>query len=417
MSGVSSTTGASHVVVTPLGGIQTGGAGAGAPLLPSPSVDPIATLYQLAAKANEAQGRQARNEARSTFAAKERAEKEIAAAMERARRAQEEQKGFFDSMGIGSLVGILSSQPLIVMADMGMHMARMTPDFLESFEKDNAAEIELAAKAFCAASNAALLTDGLCGNPRAYQALVALGGLVIQESGVFGEDASELAGSAMLASSGSGFAGRANAVAIVADKDSATADKIREAEKETQDYTKWVALVGMAVAAAGAIVSTAGTASVVVVGIGIALSASGFVVSETQCIGKEWSNWVGLGLSVAGAVTSGVGAATAASAATKTATEVARVLAGSGQALEGVAQMRQGAEQIRSAATQKVVEDANTDAQAARFSAQRLERLIEDILDEVREAKDSFRRIATTINETMEIQNRTQLIAIAGMRG
>lgn len=381
-----------------------------ASMLPAPIVDPLAALYGLAAAAAEAQGKKGKADVESKFDEKAKVEKEVAAAVERARRAHEEEKGFFDSLGIGSLVGIAASQPMIVVADMGLHMARMTPDFIESFEKDHAQEISLAAKAFCAVNNASVLADGLYGNQQAYYAMIALGGLVVQESGVLGKDASDYAGAAMLTYSGGTSPSHSNAIAVVANKDSATADKIRQAEKDTRDYTKWIALAGMAVAAAGAVVATAGTASVVVVGIGIALSASGFLVSETRCFGDKASMWIGSGLGLAGAVMTGAGAAGAASTA-------ARVMTGAGKAVEGVAEMRAGGDRIRVAATEHAVGEANVDAQAHRFEARRLEQLIEEIIESVRDAKDSAQRVMSTLSETMDTQNQTRLIAVNALRG
>src|SRR5687767_13464109 len=83
------------------------------PLLPAPCADAITALYQLAAKANQAQGEQSKREVESNFAAKAQAQKEIKEALERAAKAQEEQSRFFDSIGVAGLVGILAAQPMV----------------------------------------------------------------------------------------------------------------------------------------------------------------------------------------------------------------------------------------------------------------------------------------------------------------
>jgi hypothetical protein len=120
--------------------------------------------------------------------------------------------------------------------------------------------------------------------------------------------------------------------------------------------------------------------------------------------------WIGSGLGLAGAVMTGAGAAGAASTA-------ARVMTGAGKAVEGVAEMRAGGDQIRVAATEHAVGEANVDAQAHRFEARRLEQLIEEIIESVRDAKDSAQRVMSTLSETMDTQNQTRLIAVNALRG
>jgi hypothetical protein len=66
---------------------------------------------------------------------------------------------------------------------------------------------------------------------------------------------------------------------------------------------KTVATVAAAVAGVAATIATAGAAGPLVVGAALALSAGGFAVSETNCLGKA-SAYVGLGMGLAGAAVS-----------------------------------------------------------------------------------------------------------------
>lgn len=403
-------------------GASTAGLAANESLLPAPADvggDSMAMLYQLFADSNREDAKSAKTTIEARTAEKHVKMREREAALERARKAQEEQGGFFDSMGIGSLVGIVTANPLLVMADISMHMARLTPDFLRDFEKEHKDTIEVATKLYCAVGNASVLADGIV-NPESLRAAIALGGLLVQESEVLGKEASDWAGAAMMV--GGSVNGRSAGAVIVADKGSAVADEIRHVERETKEWNKWIAAAGMAVAAAAAIVGSLGTATLPVVAIGVALSASGFAVTETKCLdpllGKEASMWIGSGMMISGAIISGAGSAAAAQATAKVshgASEAARALKVGAAVVDGTAKTRQGLEQVADAATRYEVDKAHTEAQAHLFRTQRLQRMVEEVIDTVRDLKDSHRRMSQAVNEIVETQCQTQLLA-AGMR-
>ena len=377
-------------------------------LLPTPSSDPIAALYQLAAQVQETEAASARQDVTTAFARKERAERELAAALERARKAKEEEPGIFDSLGIASLVGVAASAPLVVVADVGMHMARLTPDALERFERTHASEIELAAKALSASAHGVALATGGIGGGAAERALVALGGLLLQETGVLGPEASDYLGSGALVAtasgSASGIAGRTNALAILADKDSETAERIRDVDDATKVYTKHAAVAGMLLAGAATIVASWGTAAMPVVAVGIALSASSFAVSETRAAGETWTPWLSAGLGAAGALVTGFAAP-------------ANTLAVIGRVASGSAEMRDGAAQVQAAGTSRVVGHAEVDAEGARHEMRRIDRLLEDVIDAVRESGAAFQRIAKGVAHAIEVRNETALVAVASLKG
>ena len=393
-------------------------------LLPEPGVaaeDALVSLYKLLSDANRADTATALGESSARQAEKQRRMDEYKAAVEQAKKAQEEEKGFFDSIGVAGLAGIAIGNPWLVIADMSMHMARLTPDFLRDFEAEHMDSIEMAAKAYAAFGNAEVLLRGINAGPECLAAAMALGGLLVQETELLGEDASDWVGRGMFVA-GSGLTGHATpaAVASVADKEGAVADEVRHVERETREYTKWIAIAGMALAAAGAIVASAGTATLPVVAVGVALSAGGFAVMETKCFGDELSGWIGAGMMVTGAVLTGVGASNALAVASKAASAkdlAAKALLAGGTTLTSAAEAREGLEQIQAAGTQRAVDRANEDATRAQQATKRLERMIEEIVDTVRDLKDGFRRAASTVQQTLELHSQTQVTAAAGIRG
>lgn len=380
-------------------------------LLPPPTVslDGLAALFQLFAESNRLDAKSARTETAAKLDERHAAREAQRAALAEAEKAQQEQGGFFDAMGIGSLVGIATASPLLIMADMSMHMAHLTPDLLRDFEKDNADSIELATKLYFATTNAAALKNGMV-NPDSMRAAIALGGLLVQETEVLGKDTSAWVGTGMMAS---GSVDRsAAAMAVIADKDSAVADKIREVDRDSMEYTKWIAVAGMAVAAAGAIVASWGTATAPVVLIGVALSAGGFLVQETKCldplIGKDASMWIGGGMMFAGAAVTGAGAAAAAS----TMSKFAQVLTVTGNSIQAGSQVHGGMHQVENAAIQHDVDEAHVVAQRHVNSAQRLMREVETIIDGIRDDSRACRRIAATVQEITETESETRLMSI-----
>jgi hypothetical protein len=380
----------------------------GAPLLPTPApvpLDSMAMLYKFLADENCNDTKSAKQDAAQKADERKKALDDLHAALEAAEKAAQEKHGFFDSIGLGGLVGIATANPILVMADMSMHMAKVTPDFIRHFEEKNQDLIAGATKVYAGMSNAAALLEG-----HNMTAALALGGLVVQETKVFGKDASDWAGTTMLLA---GTTDRASAfVSVAADKHTAVASSVRKLEDETRDYTKWAAMAGMAVAGVGTIIASGGTATAVVVGIGLALSTSGFLVNETHCldklVGSEAAMWIGAGLMAGGAVMSGVGAATAAGT---SATSLARSLSVGGSVLEGTAEYRQGAERVQDAVVEFEVEAHNNDGKEAEMRAEKMLRMLNDILDVAEGLKDDLTKGRELVVGMMNTKDETQLTA------
>lgn len=169
---------------------------------------------------------------------------------------------------------------------------------------------------------------------------------------------------------------------------------------------KTLAIVAMVVVAAAATVMTCGAAGAVVVGVGLALSASGFLVSKTKCLdpilGDGVSKWVGLGLAVVGAVV------------TLGATSGGTAVEAVGTAAEGVAGVAEGCQAGSDAIQNKAADDHAQKAVAAQHQIRRIQAAIDDIIERLGNAKDDSRRGAEAVNQMSVTADETLVLAAGG---
>jgi hypothetical protein len=176
-------------------------------------------------------------------------------------------------------------------------------------------------------------------------------------------------------------------------------------DKKSSSLFKTLATVGMVVVAAAAVVMTLGSATPLVVGVGLALSASGFFVSETKCLdpllGDGVSGWVGMGMQICGAVVGGFAGGGG------TVGTVAKV-AEAGSAIAG------GCQKAEDTLREKTSADDMREATKAQQQMRRLQTAIDDIIEQLKDAKDSSRRGSDTVNQIAETQGQTLIIAAGG---
>jgi len=188
---------------------------------------------------------------------------------------------------------------------------------------------------------------------------------------------------------------------------------------------KVVAEVAGVVAGAAATVATAGAAGPVVVGVALALSAGGFAVSETKCLdgllGNGASQYVGLGLDLAGAaVTFGASAAAAASPAATTVNNVtlaavagangaatattttAGVIGAVAGATSGAADVVAGGANVETAKFAANVVDAEADETSAKNDAAKQERFTEWLLDNLAASQTAQRNAMQTLQGAVQ---------------
>jgi hypothetical protein len=181
--------------------------------------------------------------------------------------------------------------------------------------------------------------------------------------------------------------------------------KKAEEDRTSDSPFKTIATVAMVVVAAAATVATCGGAAPTLVGVGLALSAGGFFVGETKCLdpllGDGVSKWVGLGMGLAGTIcTMGAG----------NATEIEEVAQGA----QGVSEGAQGCQTTVTAIAESRADHDMQEAKAAQNQMHRLQVMIDDIIDRLGEQKDTSRRGSETVNEIVQTQGDTLVIAAGG---
>jgi hypothetical protein len=185
-------------------------------------------------------------------------------------------------------------------------------------------------------------------------------------------------------------------------------DQLKEAEEERNSDSpfKTIATVAMVVVAAAATVMTCGGAAPALVGVGLALSAGGFLVGETKCLdpilGDGVSKWVGLGMGLAGTICT-LGAAGGG-------TTVEAVAQGA----QGVSQVAQGCQTTCDAVSENRANHDMERAKAAQNQMRRIQVVIDDIIERLGDAKDTSRRGSEAVNEIVQTEGNTLIIAAGG---
>lgn len=171
-----------------------------------------------------------------------------------------------------------------------------------------------------------------------------------------------------------------------------------EEDQKSGSFWKTVAKVGMVVAAVAATVCSYGTAGPVLVAVAIALSAGGFLVSETKCFGDKASAWIGAGLSLCGALlTGGAGAG--------------GVAANVATSASSTAAMAQGAQTVTETVHQHDADLDMREAKAAQQQMRRLQDAIEEVITSLQDDKEAKDRGAETINNIIQTKSDTLLLS------
>ena len=178
-------------------------------------------------------------------------------------------------------------------------------------------------------------------------------------------------------------------------------------------FTDNLALIGLTVVAAAATVATlggAGPGAVALVGIGISLSTE--VASRTglleAAVGGEAAGWVAFGGALIGAAcTIGASAAGTLSTLEKT----AHLVNAGATVAQGTCMTYEAVKDSERANYQRDADHANIDATQHKQVLDRIQKLLHGILEDIREAKDSSRRVAESLNGTLQIDNQTMLQA------
>ena len=171
----------------------------------------------------------------------------------------------------------------------------------------------------------------------------------------------------------------------------------------------FIAKVALIAGGIAATVATAGSAGLVVAGIAVALSAGGTVVQETDCLdavfGDGASNWIGLGMQLGGGAVCLASAGAAAGTLLNTVTTATEVGGGAAQFVTSAAH-------AKNAEFQADVGHAEADAAAAQQRSERMMRLIEWLIDGIRETDKSHARAKETLSQAMDQHDQAAAAAV-----
>ena len=175
-------------------------------------------------------------------------------------------------------------------------------------------------------------------------------------------------------------------------------------DKQAKPLVEKAMMVNLLVLGAATSIATAGSSTALVLAIiGVALSGSGALVQEL-----DGPKALALGLQIGGAAFS-IG-----SACTSLASSAA-VNAGA-RALQSGTMAARGADIVVGTVHQKAAEDAQLDAQEMRHELQKLARLIDTVIDGLKETHESKKQALETVNQAIDTHNQTLTMASA-MRG
>ncbi len=179
-----------------------------------------------------------------------------------------------------------------------------------------------------------------------------------------------------------------------------------------QDLEAGAGFIARAALIAGGIAATAataGSAGPLVAGIALALSASGTIIQETGCldsvVGEKAADWLGVGLQVSGSVVCFASAGAAGNSVVKTLTTATEVGGGAATVVTSGAH-------ARNAQLQGDVKDAEADALAAQRRGEQMTRLVEWLVDGIREIDKSHQRAKETLGEAIDQHDQTQKAAL-----
>ena len=181
---------------------------------------------------------------------------------------------------------------------------------------------------------------------------------------------------------------------------------LSQLEQLAPQVAEYVGVAAAVVGAAALTGATAGTAGIVVAAVVIGLSASGMVAEKTHCFGAA-SAYIGMGLEVAGAITSfGASSAMVADSAMTTASAAVDAASGTSDVLAGASTIVVGHEQA-------AVVDDTADVQQATMAINRNARLVSDIVAGLKSAQQSNTNALQALAGASQTYGQTLTLASA----
>jgi hypothetical protein len=352
-------------------------------LLPSPAAeagvgDPLAVLYAAMSKLSGSENSTAADNVRGLQSLQKNTEMHRKEALERAEK-EAGKGGFFDNLcdntGVLGCVGLATFTPSFVGMDLIMHETGASNHFK-----------------FDAVDNAILAAGCLTGAlPLCAAAIAVRKADCVQEG--------------------------ARAIGLGDVAKFASEDHVGVTDQTVKPAVKYLWIGEMAAIAVTTTAVTAGSGTPFTLAcISLALSAGAIAVKETKCMdgitGKGSSEYWAMGLSGA-SLYFGIGATAAASmASASSVTSNAETVS---NAANGASAAASGADKIMHAIHDHDADLADRDAEAALLEIRRNQRIVDLIVDGVREAKDSHQHALQSLRGAIDVRNHSILTA-ASMR-
>ncbi|MBX3259410.1 MAG: hypothetical protein KF782_06940 [Labilithrix sp.] len=383
-----------------------------ASLLPPPSAgaldvgDAVTRLLAVSSQLSEQQMRLGESQVAAGVAqrkiAAERRKEALDRAVEAAKKAREAGGGplsfITDEVGLTGLLGVATFNWGLVAADVAAHRAELTG------RSTNALDVGAA----------------LHGGPLLYLAAQGAKKLAPEELGQRGVAAAVLGGPM-------GLALERAAEKMIPDDFEQRLEELASVEDDDVRLANKIALVVAmaAVAATSAVLSGGTTAPAVVALVGIGVSTATQVAAETgalkEAFGEKAATYVALGGAIAGASLTLGGSVWTVASATSAASDIAKVdktlettlgaVESAKSVTEGVRTTVDGIRDLERAEHQRDADRANVDAEHQRHLLERIERVIDSILEDIHEAKESAQRAAETLQSTLRTHDQTALRA------
>lgn len=174
---------------------------------------------------------------------------------------------------------------------------------------------------------------------------------------------------------------------------------------------KLVAANLLAASITASVLSCGTTSGLTVALVGIAMSQAGAYVSSEGTLdgvfGRGSSKWIGLGMEVYGTAASAMsGLATSGAAIAPAAKTGARVISGGLDVLHG-------SDRATTAIAKHAADEADIDATRARHAIARLERLVDFVIDQIRDVCETHKKTAKIVGEVMGALSETRLSLVA----
>lgn len=174
-------------------------------------------------------------------------------------------------------------------------------------------------------------------------------------------------------------------------------------DEDVKPIVKTALEVNLLIAGAAVTVLSAGTTTALVVAlVAVALSAGAYAAQKADA-----PPWLVIGMSVAGAALScGGGMANNTGTVLRAGSEIAAAKAVAA-GINGANAAMRGTDTIIHTVAQNRIDNANLDAKAARVQLAKLQRILDDLLDALRETQSSSQRTKSCAENTLDTYNQT----------